>query len=252
MRKKRKKWLIWITRRGAIRAALAGVVAVFLALVLSYDFPAIKTWLSWSLPLSGKVIAVDAGHGGADGGAVSAGGVQEKHITLAIAKDLRDYLQEAGAIVVMTRETDRDLADEDTRGLSRRKTEDLLRRVDKVRSSRADALISIHLNSIPSSRWHGAQTFFYPQNEEGKKLAVLIQEEIKKNLGNTDREANTVDSVYLLKTLTIPAALVEVGFLSNPQEAQLMTDAGYQKKVAASIYRGILRFAAGEQPAPSS
>jgi len=102
------------------------------------------------------------------------------------------------------------------------------------------------LNSIESPRWSGAQTFYYPTNEEGKKLAEFIQNEIRANLRNTDRAAGTQDTFYLLKALNIPGALVEVGFLSNPNEARLMADASYQKKMAEAIYRGIMRYVTGE------
>ncbi|WP_371755604.1 N-acetylmuramoyl-L-alanine amidase CwlD [Ferviditalea candida] len=207
-----------------------------------------KAWNEWTLPLSNKVIVLDAGHGGPDGGAESRDGIIEKHINLAIALYIRDYLQQAGAIVYMTREDDSDLASNNTKGLSRRKTEDLLNRVKFVREKKADLLVSIHLNSIPSTRWRGAQTFYYPTNTQGKILATWIQNEIKNTIANTDRLANTVNTVYLLKALdNIPGALVEIGFLSNPEEARLLGDETYQKKMAEAIYRGILRYASGEK-----
>jgi N-acetylmuramoyl-L-alanine amidase len=143
----------------------------------------------------------------------------------------------------MTRENDKDLASEATKGYSKRKTEDLLNRVDLIEKNKAGMSISIHLNSIPSSKWKGAQTFYYPSNTEGKKLAESIQNEIRTNLSNTDRVPKTEDKFYLLKALAIPSVLVEIGFLSNPEEARLMADANYQKKVAESIYRGIVRYA---------
>ncbi len=249
MSKKRKRIFIWISRRGALRGILSLAMLAALYVFFTEDFGHQKVWDSWALPLSGKIIAIDAGHGGVDGGAESADGLMEKNINLNVSLYLRDYLQQAGALVVMTREVDKDLAAKDTKGLSRRKTEDLLNRVRFIKQKNADFLVSIHLNSIPSSRWHGAQTFFYPGNAEGeesKRLATLIQSEIKSSLGNTDRMANTVNSLYLLKTSNIPSTLVELGFLSNPTEAALLHDANYQKKMASAIYRGILRYSAGD------
>jgi N-acetylmuramoyl-L-alanine amidase len=196
------------------------------------------------LPLSGKVIAIDAGHGGPDGGAVSKEGLIEKEVTLSIALYLRDYLQQSGAIVIMTREEDKDLAEEGTRGYSRRKTEDLLKRAELIEKQKADLLVSIHLNSFPSAKWSGAQTFYSATNDQNLKLAKSIQEELKRNLNNTDRVPKPADTVYLLKALTIPAVLVEVGFLSNPGEAKQMGNDQYQRKVADSIYRGVLKFSA--------
>lgn len=223
---------------------------MLLVLVLLVQEPhASRTWTYWTLPLSGKTIVVDAGHGGVDGGAVSKRGAVEKDLNLAIALYLRDYLQQAGAIVLMTREDDRDLADEGTRGYSRRKREDLLRRVELIRQKKPDLVISIHMNSIPSPRWSGAQTFYYPNHPDNALLAALIQDEIRRNLENTNRVAGKVNEVFLLKSIEdIPSVLVEVGFLSNPAEASRLADADYQRAAAASIYQGILRYASGERP----
>lgn len=247
MKKTRKRLLIWISRRGAARLIVAAALVMLLLLLFSYDYSSIRTWTHWTLPLSGQTIVLDAGHGGVDGGAESDAGLIEKDVTLSLVLLLRDYLQQAGAIVVMTRDGDYDLASPDTRGYSRRKTEDLLNRASLIKKSGADLFISIHLNSVPSSRWRGAQTFYYPKREESRRLATLIQDEIKLNLQNTNRLANTASTIYLLKTISVPTALVEVGFLSNSEEAGLLSDINYQRKLAAAIYRGILRYGSGER-----
>ncbi len=245
---RKRKWVfIGITRRGTTKLLFTSALVTLLIILFSYDYSSTRTWTNWALPLAGQTIVLDAGHGGVDGGAESESGLVEKDVTLALSLQVRDYLQEAGAIVIMTREGDYDLAKPQTRGYSRRKTEDLVQRALIIDRARADLFISIHLNSVPSARWSGAQTFYYPKHEENLRLAALIQEEIKVNLANTNRMANTVDSVYLLRTSKIPSALVEVGFLSNPREAELLRDPMYQQKLAASIYRGILRFSSGEQ-----
>ncbi len=247
MFRKRRKMFIWISYRGMYRILLSAATIILLFTLITYDFSSTRTWTHWTLPLSGKIIALDAGHGGVDGGAESTSGITEKDITLKLALQVRDYLQQAGALVVMTRESDHDLASPGTKGFSRRKTEDLVNRAKLVMKKEADLLITIHLNSVPSSRWRGAQTFYYPKREEGMRLATFIQEEIRLNMGNTNRKANTASTLYLLKVLPIPTALVEVGFLSNPEEARLLNDELYQNKLAASIYRGILRYNSGEQ-----
>jgi N-acetylmuramoyl-L-alanine amidase len=159
---------------------------------------------------------------------------------------LRDFLQEAGALVIMTRETDIDLADSGTKGLSKRKTEDLLRRAKMIKEKQADLMVSIHLNAIPSSRWSGAQTFYSPALKQSEQLAHLIQDEIKRVINNTNRTAKKTDDIFILRTSEVPAALVEVGFLSNEQEAKLMANTEYQKKMANAIYQGILRYYSGE------
>ncbi|MBW7477514.1 N-acetylmuramoyl-L-alanine amidase CwlD [Paenibacillus oenotherae] len=251
MRGIRGRFVIWLTYRGLFRIVVGMSAVMLTVILLTQEIPSSRTWTYWTLPLSGKVVAIDAGHGGADGGAVSKQGVVEKDLNLAIALQLRDYLQEAGAIVVMTREGDYDLAEEGTRKLSRRKTEDLVKRAQFVKEKKASLFISIHMNSIPSPRWSGAQTFFYPNHPDNMMLASFIQNEIKRNLENTQRVASTVNTVYLLKAVEdIPSALVEVGFLSNPGEASRLADSNYQKMVAASIYQGILRYTAKEKWGP--
>lgn len=247
MRRPKKRLIIWINSHGMFKLAAAGLLGVLLVFLLSYQLPATQTWNYWTLPLSGKIIAVDAGHGGPDGGASSKSGTNEKDINLAIARQLRDYLQQAGAVVVMTREEDKDLAAPGTKGYSKRKTEDLLERVELIKKSKADFLISIHLNSIPSPKWSGAQTFYNSDKPGGDVLATHIQNELKRNLENTDRLAKANQTFYPLKAVSIPGALVEVGFLSNPTEAQLMATETYQHKVAAAVYQGILRYCSGEK-----
>src|SRR5690554_4479860 len=231
MHRKRKRMFIWVSYRGMYRILLSAATIILLYTLISYDFSSTRTWTHWTLPLSGKIIALDAGHGGVDGGAESASGITEKDITLKLALQVRDYLQQAGALVVMTREDDYDLASPSTKGFSKRKTEDLINRAKLVTKEQADLLVTIHLNSVPSARWRGAQTFYYPKREEGQRLATFIQEEIRMNLNNTNRQANTASTLYLLKVLPIPTALVEVGFLSNPEEARLLNDELYQSKL---------------------
>lgn len=206
----------------------------------------LDSWKTWSLPLAGKTIVIDPGHGGVDGGAKASDGTQEKEITLRVSEMLRDYLQQAGAIVYLTREGDYDLAHDDTEGLSRRKTEDIKHRVSFIKEKKADLFISIHLNALQDKRWSGAQTFYHPGKEKNKLLAETIQTEIKENLENTDREALAIQQVYLLKYAEVPGALVELGFLSHEEEKELLKDPNYQQEMAESIYEGISKFAADQ------
>lgn len=205
-----------------------------------------STWASWSLPLSGKVIVIDPGHGGPDGGAVGRDDTVEKDIALSVSKQLQRYLQQAGALVYLTRENDADLADEGTSGLARRKSEDIRKRMEFIEKKNADFFLTIHLNALPSEQWHGAQTFFYPKFDENRHLARMVQAEIRRNMENTNREALAIDGIYLLKHATIPGALVEIGFLSNVAERELLKQETYQESMAASIYQGILRYTTEE------
>lgn len=224
---------------------------LFILFFIQFQFISTDSGSQWSLPLSGKIIVVDAGHGGIDGGASSKDGLLEKDVALEISLILRDYLQEAGALVIMSRVEDTDLADPSTKGVRKRKIEDLKRRVQLVNEAGGDLFVSLHLNAIPSPRWSGAQTFYNRAYDENEKVAKFIQDEIRSNLANTNRLAKPIGNVYLLKHAKIPGALVEVGFLSNPTEAELLKTEDYQQKIAASIYQGIMRYYTNE-PVPSS
>ncbi len=232
--------------RGWGKGLLFAVGIIGLLFLIQFQFVSDES-LSGQLPLSGKVIVLDPGHGGVDGGAVSKAGVLEKDITLAISLELRDYLQEAGALVLMTREEDRDLANEGTKRIRHRKTEDLKRRAEIINGSGSDLFVSIHLNAIGSSRWSGAQVFYQRAIPENKRLAKFVQDEISRNLENTSRLAKAIHHVYILKEADIPGVLVEAGFLSHPGEAEMLNTKEYQQQMAASIYQGILRFHTDEE-----
>lgn len=197
--------------------------------------------------VSGKVIVVDAGHGGPDGGAVGVSGIQEKAVTLPVAKYLAQLFRESGAKVIMTREEDRDLSGmADGTPLGRRKRADLLNRVKLVNELGADVLISVHANKFPQQRYSGGQTFyFYKSGPENRRLALLIQKELIRLTGNTDREVGRLQEVYLLENAKVPAVTVEVGFLSNPREEKLLTEPAYQKQLAWAIFTGAAKWFAG-------
>jgi N-acetylmuramoyl-L-alanine amidase len=216
-----------------------GVVALFL--IVTVQFVEDDSWNAWNLPLSGKVVILDAGHGGIDGGA-NVDGVMEKDIALSVAIKLRDYLQEQGALVIMTREDDSDIASEHTKGVRNRKQEDLRNRVALINNSAADFFLTIHLNAFPSSSSKGAQTFYTTRYEENEQAAKFIQAEIIRNLENTKRDAKIIRRVYLMDQAKKPGALVEIGFLSNPEERERLSKDSYQDKIAASIYKGVLRY----------
>ncbi|MBM7650551.1 N-acetylmuramoyl-L-alanine amidase [Bacillus ectoiniformans] len=226
-----------------VSICLSGIMLIIL---FQYSLDDKESWKSWNMPLSGKVIYLDPGHGGVDGGAGDEGGL-EKDIALAVTSKIRDYLQEQGAIVLMTREEDVDLAARETKGYSVRKAEDLKKRLHLINDSDADLYLSIHLNAIPSPRWRGAQTFFSPNRPENKEIAKAIQDEIVLNLENTDRLAKPIQHVYLLKYANKPGALVEIGFLSNPEEKRDLVSEEYQDMMAAAIYKGILRYLDGSE-----
>lgn len=191
-----------------------------------------------SYALVNKVIVVDPGHGGIDPGA-NRGEYVEKDITLAIAKKLADKLSQAGAMVVLLRTTDTDLVEEGFSGtIAARKRQDLNNRVKKANDAKADLYISIHSNADPSPRWSGAQTFYNKSSKESKLLAVCIQDKITETLANTKRKA-APGQYYILEQTTMPAVIVEVGFVSNVAEAKNLVDVKYQERMAQAIFLGI-------------
>lgn len=230
---------VMFNARKVILSALALALLIYL-FTMDIDFD--NTEYAWGYPLAGQIIVIDPGHGGPDGGASSKEGLVEKDVSLAIAIYLRDFLEQGGAMVKMTRETDIELSTPEAKRQGRRKREDLKNRVHFINEAEADMFISIHLNAIDSPRWRGAQTFYHPQDTSSEQLAKAIQAELIRNLENTDRQAKKSQDIFMLRNAKIPGALVEVGFLSNPDEAALLSTAEYQKSVAASIYTGILLY----------
>ncbi|OLN23073.1 N-acetylmuramoyl-L-alanine amidase CwlD [Domibacillus antri] len=217
-------------------------VVVCLIAIAAFFYQDIKpVFNSWRPPLTDVTIIIDPGHGGVDGGAGDKEAL-EKDIALSVSEKLREHLNGQGAIVLMTREEDTDLARNETGRIRTRKAEDLRKRSEMINDTNADMFISIHLNAIPSERWHGSQTFYSAHVPENKKIAESIQRELTDNLENTDRQPAEIGHVYILKEAKVPGALVEIGFLSNPQERRLLMDDEYQEKTAASISRGILHY----------
>lgn len=201
--------------------------------------------------LDGKVVVVDPGHGGRDGGAIG-GGVIEKDVTLAIGLLFRDMLEKAGVQVIMTRTSDTDLSGlEDVEVPQRQRwRQGLVNRSRVINDSGADIFISIHANAVGSPRWSGAQAFYNPQRvPDSSRLAATIQEELVEITGRTERAASSKIHQYILEEAQIPGATVEVGFLSNPRERQLLTTPAYQQELAWAMFLGVARyFAESDRP----
>ncbi|SMB90329.1 N-acetylmuramoyl-L-alanine amidase [Thermanaeromonas toyohensis ToBE] len=188
--------------------------------------------LSWAL--ANQVVVVDPGHGGIDAGARGPGGTLEADIVLAISQNLAGFLRQGGARVFLTRQ--------DAQAPEGESGDDLVERVRLAQKVGADVFISVHANAF-NDREYGAQVFFNPGSKEGERLAVAIQEEIRRLLKNTEREALGLDA-FVLRNLNIPAVIVEVGFLTNPQEEKLLRNPDYQRRMAFAIYLGIAKYLA--------
>ena len=189
------------------------------------------------------VIVIDAGHGGEDGGAVAADGTVESGINLAIAQDLDALLRFLGCETRMTRTEDAAIYSDGARTLREKKASDLKNRVALVNETPNAVLLSIHQNSLPSSkRTHGAQVF-YRKEEGSAALANAVQRALNEtvNLENEKAEKAIDPSIYLMKSVTAPAILIECGFLSNEGETALLKSADYQQKLAVVITSGLLQ-----------
>lgn len=196
----------------------------------------------FSVPAANKVVVIDAGHGGFDAGA-SDNGVQEKDINLDVALRLKEYIEQGGGVAVLTRDEDVSTADPSRSGTSAKQS-DLSERKKLADTSGADIFVSIHMNKFPQAQYKGAQVFYSPEPEGGKRLGEEIQQSLKDVLqdGN-ERVAKKIDGgVFILKNTAIPSVIVECGFLSNPQEAELLQQEGYRQKLAWAVYMGITRY----------
>ena len=202
-----------------------------------------KTVLTMSVPVTNRTIIIDAGHGGEDGGAVSSNGVSEAQINLNIALKLQNLLEQSGATVVLTRSDENAIYDIDKKTLRQKKNSDLKNRVKIGNTSSADIFVSIHLNKIDQSQYYGWQTFYKNGNEQGKKLATCLQNNLNEAIQKENKRTPLkISDVYIIKNVEIPTTIVECGFLSNPEEEkQLQTDE-YQNKLAWGIYNGIMDY----------
>ena len=189
-------------------------------------------------------VVIDAGHGGEDGGAVSASGIVEKEINLSIANLLCDLLKEKGVNVVMTRTTDTLLYDKSVDYQGRKKKLDLEARRQIAESIDDCIFVSIHLNSFPQEQYRGLQVWYSQNDARSQSLAEEIRNTVQEALQpKNDRACKpATSSIYLLHRLQMPAVLVECGFLSNREEAELLADRDYQTKLAARIAEAILAF----------
>lgn len=188
-------------------------------------------------------VVVDAGHGGEDGGATGVHGELEKDINLAIALELQRLLEQHQFQVVMVRDWDTDLADQNLPTVAQRKRSDLQRRLRLVEESGDCVLLSLHQNFFTESQYSGAQVFYSANDPRSETLAEAIRASIVETLQPENTRQNKVgEGVYLLEQCQVPAVLVECGFLSNPEEAAALADPDYQKQMAQAIYNGIVRY----------
>ena len=209
-------------------------ILTLIILLLSALF--INTKVNALMPLSGKIIVIDPGHGGKDPGTMSEE-VYEKDINLAVSKALEIELSKVGATVILTRDDDYDLAKPNARW---RKKSDFDNRINLINNSNADIYLSIHLNYLTDASYYGPQVFY--DFEENERLAQVIQETLNESL-KTTREIKIIpNETYMYDKLTIPGVLIECGFLSNEEEKKKLTTEEYQQKIASLLKDAIINY----------
>ena len=196
-----------------------------------------------SLPVSGKIVILDAGHGTPDEGAESKNGTTEAEINLKIVLKLQQLLEQSGCTVLLTRSDENAIYDLDSKTLKQKKISDIHNRVKIGNESSADIFVSIHLNKINEQQYYGWQTFYNTSNEQSKVLAEQIQENLNQTIQKeNNRIAMKLNTVYIMKHVEIPISIVECGFLSNPQEEKELLEDHYQEQLAWGIYNGIISY----------
>lgn len=183
------------------------------------------------------------GIGGEDLGAESANGTTEADTNLKITLKVQNLLEQSGCRVILTRSDENAIYDIDSKTLRQKKVSDIKNRVKIGNESSADIFVSIHLNKIPQTKYYGWQTFYKNGNEQGKKLATAIQNNLNESIQKeNNRVPLKIDNVYIIKNVEIPTTIVECGFLSNPEEEQQLLQDEYQNKLAWGIYTGIINY----------
>lgn len=189
--------------------------------------------------LKGKIIALDAGHGGSDVGAIGPTGVTEKSVTLRVAKALQEKLEDAGATVLMTRTTDTEVS---PKKFNASDVEELQARCDVGNDGDADVFLSLHMDSFTNSTPAGTTGYYYVQGTKaGQRLAKSVSEALVKSIGTGNRGTKSCN-FYVVKHTVMPAALIEMAFISNDKEEKLMNSDAGVKKAAEGIFQGLKNF----------
>jgi len=213
---------------------LGGITFFIILLIVTGS---LKLTSVFSSSLKNKVIVIDPGHGGADPGAQNSG-FKEKDINLDISIRLRDSLASKGCIVILTRDVDKDFYLPGFVLGRMAKRAELDKRINMATESNADLFISVHTNSFPRSITYGMETYYHLKSSPGKALAELIQKQLTQLQSDNHRKSKAGD-YYLINQSKMPAVIVEVGFISNPRERNLLLSNNYRDSIASAIGTGI-------------
>ncbi len=191
-----------------------------------------------------KTVVIDSGHGGEDGGAIGIDGISEKDINLEIAKKLKYLFEFNGMNVVMTRDSDKSIHDEGCKTISEKKKSDIRNRLKIIEDTDNAIVLSIHQNKFEQKSCKGAQIFYGKNNEDSEVLAEYLQKSFINKLQPENKRTIQKDNrkLYLLENATCPIVLIECGFLSNYEDAKNLSDDDYQKKIALTIFKGVMDY----------
>ena len=222
---------------------ILAVLLISFCIVMFSAFSNITAHTSADIDDDCITVIIDAGHGGEDGGA-EVDGILEKDINLSIADKLADTLRLCGVRVTEIRDEDISVYDDSAQSLREKKVSDLKHRVEIVNGSENNILVSIHQNKFDNSAYSGTQVFYSSNNDKSRVLAGSIRNSVVSLLQNDNtRELKPTNSdIYLLDNATVPAVIVECGFLSNDEERANLLDSGYQSEMAYSIAMGVLEY----------
>ena len=187
-------------------------------------------------PLLEKVIYLDPGHGGIDSGTTYKN-ILEKDINLTLCKKLQNSLIKEGATVYLTRNEDKDLS----LSKSNRKRSDLISRAYLINKTKSDMYISIHVNHLSNTKYKGLQIFYNNKNSKNEEMAKLLTKYIKEKTWNV-REPKYNNTYYMYKNITEPGVLIEVGFLSNPDDRYRLTHEKYQDIIIENLTYSIIKY----------
>ncbi|SDI89901.1 N-acetylmuramoyl-L-alanine amidase family protein [Natribacillus halophilus] len=176
--------------------------------------------------VSGETIAIDAGHGGHDNGATGHG-LYEKELVYDVAYRTQQLLEDAGAEVIMTRDGDYFV--------------ELIDRANMANDGGADSFVSIHANAASDASVSGTETFHHPSDLEGGSLAADLQSSMVEEFGSNDRGVKTAN-FSVLRNSDMPAALAELGFVTNQAEADTMLTDAFRNEAANAIYQGLYEY----------
>ncbi len=226
------------------------IAFVLLFLLVCYLFVLLHGMFFGNSPTSGTLaesqitFIIDAGHGGEDGGAVGVDGVLEKDLNLIIAKKLKIFLESMGADCVLSRSEDKLLYNPNENYQGHKKILDAKERLRICNSYDNAIFVSIHQNAFPIEKYKGFQIYFSPNNPSSKELASLLESNMRAYLQKDNKRASASSDgkIYLLDKLNCPSVLIECGFLSNKEEANLLSSDAYQNRLCTVISSSLLEF----------